>query len=174
MSEARSAALWLLPADPRLQAAVDSLSAQHATHAFEAHLTLVSGFAVPEPSAARAALHEIAAHCEAIALEVTDAGESDEFFETAFLRCADSDALQRLREHARRVFGPAHAPAIGPHVSLVYARLPRATRRAIASSHARAIAGPLRFTRLALVQSGPDGWQPVDAWRVLCRCDLQP
>ena len=166
-------ALWLLPSDPRVQGVIDRLAAQHATQPFAAHVTVLSGLALPDAAAACAALAELARHCPPIALEIAGAGESDEFFETAFLRCAENAALRALRDRAQRVLGPGRAPAIGPHVSLVYARLPRATRRAIADAHAQTIAGPLRCAQLALVQPGPLGWQRVEQWRVLCCCDLQ-
>jgi hypothetical protein len=173
VNQAAELALWLLPADPGIQGVIDRLAARHATHPFAAHVTVLSGLTPPDAATACAALAELALHCAPIALEIAGAGESDEYFETAFLRCVENEALRTLRDRAQRVLGPGRAPAIGPHVSLVYAELPRATRRAIADAHAQAIAGPLRCARLALVQPGPLGWRRVEQWCVLCGCDLQ-
>jgi hypothetical protein len=159
--------------DQAVQGAIDRLAARHATHPFTAHVTVLSGLAQPDPATACAALAELALQCAPIELEIAGAGESDDYFETAFLRCVESAALRALRDRAQRVLGPGRAPSIGPHLSLVYARLPRATRRAIADEHAQAIAGSLRCAQLALVQPGPLGWLRVEQWRVLCRCDLR-
>jgi hypothetical protein len=161
-------ALWLIPDEPRLQQVVDALSAQYGAPRFEAHLTLLSGLMLPhQDSIACSELARLAAASAPVTLPVTGTGESDLYFETAFVRCAESAELIALREHARRAFGSGRVAAIGPHVSLLYARLPRVTRRAITRSHA--IAGALRFSMLALVRPGPLGWNSVEQWRVLCR-----
>jgi hypothetical protein len=171
MTDSAGAALWLIPDEPTLQAAIDALCVRHAAPCFTAHLTLLGGMALPpEPIACRA-LGEVAGSSAPFELPVTGTGESDDYFATAFIRCAETAQLSALRDRAQQLLGTGSAPEIGPHVSLVYGHLPRDVRCAIARAHA--IAGPLRFTTLALVQSGPLGWKPVEQWRVICRHSLR-
>jgi len=165
------AALWLVPDEPAVQAAIDGLSVTHGAARFSAHLTLLGELTLPSASVACQALADLAGSSAAIALPVAGIGESDHFFATVFVRCAETTELTALRERAQRALGGGSAPAIGPHVSLIYAHLPRATRRAIAGAHA--IAGALRFGAIALVQSGPHGWERVEQWREICRHPLR-
>jgi len=167
MTTAFRAALWLVPDEPALQAVVDGLSAAHDAPRFSAHLTLLGELKLPSAPVACQALADLAASTTPIALPVSGMGESDDYFATVFVRCAETAELAALREHAQRALGAGTAPSIGPHVSLIYAHMPGSVRRAIASAHA--IAGALRFGAIALMQSGPHGWEQVEQWREICR-----
>jgi putative hydrolase of the HAD superfamily len=171
MTSAFTAALWLVPDEPAVQAAIDGLAVAHGAPRFRAHLTLLGELTLRSAPAACQALADLAASSAPIAVPVTGAGESEAYFATAFVRCAETPELTALRALAQRVLGAGRAPAIGPHVSLVYAHLPRAARRAIASAHA--IAGSLRFSSVALVQPGSRGWEQVEQWREICRHPLR-
>jgi 2'-5' RNA ligase len=166
-------AIWLLPGDPRLQRAIDALSAEHGAPGFPAHLTLLGSVATTSVRALEPALASLAAGTPPLTLAVAGPGESEEYFETAFVRCAETPALSALRARVLDAAGSGHAAAIGPHVSLIYAALPQATRLAIAQAHAQALVDALRFDALALVASGPLGWRPAEAWRVLARHSLR-
>jgi putative hydrolase of the HAD superfamily len=171
MTSSFRAALWLVPGEPAVQAIIAALAVAHGAPRFSAHLTLLGELTLRSAPAACRALADLAESSASIALPVTGMGESDAYFATAFVRFAQTPELTALRAHAQRAIGAGRAPAIGPHVSLIYAHLPRAARRAIASAHA--IAGSLRFSTVALVQPGPHGWEQVEDWREICRHPLR-
>jgi 2'-5' RNA ligase len=161
----------LLPDDPSLQRAVEQLGAAHRAPPFTAHLTVLSRLPEQAASDACSALAELAAATPPLTLVVRGVDHSNEYFEAVSVRCVESDALRALRDRALERFGAGHAPATGPHVALLYAQLETEARTAIAG--AQQVEGPLRCSTLALVQSGPLGWRPVQHWRVLCRAALR-
>jgi 2'-5' RNA ligase len=167
----RYCALWLLPDDPSFQRAVEHLSTVHRAPQFTAHLTVLSRLPEQPASAACSALAELAAATAPLTLVIRGVDHSDEYFEAVCVRCVESDGLRALRDRALDAFGAGHAPATGPHVALLYAQLETEARSAIAG--AQRVEGRLRCSTLALVQSGPLGWRPVQDWRVLCRAALR-
>ena len=169
MSTALSAALWLLPDDRGLQLAIDALCARHAAERFEAHLTLLGGVTLSDPDRAERELAALAAAAQPLELQVLGTGQSPALLQTAFLRCAESQALSGLRERAHAALGSGCAPAIGPHLSLIYATLPARTRGEIARAYESTFVPALRFSALALVQSSARGWEAIADWRVRCR-----
>lgn len=170
MTDGAKSALWLIPESPPLQATLELLSDRYRAPRFTAHLTLLGGLALADAAVACRALAELAASHAPLELPITGSGESEDYFTTAFLRCAETAELSALRDRARQRIADGSAPEIGPHISLIYAQLSPAARRAIVRAHA--IAGRLRFTAIALVQSGPLGWKPVEQWRTICRHSL--
>lgn len=179
-------ALWLLPAtavaEP-LQRCIDGLARRYGAPPFAAHLTLCAAEgsdAAPDPLAqAIAAAESLARSWPPLELAVEGLAWGEDFFTFLFLRLREPAGSSPLREALAALPG-SRGPAVGPHLSLLYADpapgAPGAAidRAALARELAGRLApdrGPLRhgsilFDRLALVRPGPGGWRHGWPWRV--------
>lgn len=75
-----------------------------------------------------------------------------------------------MRRRARAAFKSGRAPSGGPHLSLAYGPLDRASRQAILAEWPDI--AELRFSSLALVVPGERGWPAVGDWQVVAHAAL--
>ena len=184
-------ALWLLPAKPaadQLERTILDLAQRHGTRAFLPHVTLCSGQAVNDASA----LNELATRWRPQQLKVEGLHWGEDAFTCCYLRLCPSPGADFIAE-AQQAFANSHPPAVGLHLSLLYAipapDVPFAPSPGVAinrpalkeelqsqlpwlqTRHPDPNVDPnpitLSFDRLALVQPGRGGWRDGWPWKVI-------
>jgi 2'-5' RNA ligase len=124
---------WLVPAKPEralLREIIHILAKQYGGLRFEPHLTL---FAVPQnrqPSAT--VLRQIKA--AAIRLKIRGVSYSAKFTKTLFVGFQSNRAFEKLAVDLARAAGARVRVRTDPHLSLLYKKIPAATRKQLASA----------------------------------------
>jgi 2'-5' RNA ligase len=124
---------WLVPAEPErelLREIIRILAKQYRAPRFEPHLTL---FAVPQDRQPPAtALRQIKA--AAIRLKIRGVSYSAKFTKTLFVGFQSNGAFEKLAIDLTRIAGVRAKVPTDPHLSLLYKKIPAATRKQLASA----------------------------------------
>ena len=121
---------WLLPAKPERELfceIVQILRQEFRAPNFEPHLTLFS--TAKDRQSPKKVLQQIS--MRPIQLTTNGAGFSSEFTKTLFVRFKSSDALRKLVAEFGRAAKSRAKASSDPHVSLLYKKLPRTTKKEI-------------------------------------------
>ena len=179
-------ALWLLPEQDcadRLATTIAELAQRHGTRAFVPHITLCSGSNAADGAGLHQTALALARRWSPPQLQVEGLQAGADVFTFLFLRLQllHPPGAALIRE-ALEVLPDCHTPAVGLHLSLLYADPtpggPGASidRRALAQALAPQLGpqaggardgGVIRCDRLALVQPGPGGWRDSWPWKVV-------
>jgi len=130
---ARGVSLWLVPAPEaaaKLATTIRDLAGELAGPVFPPHVTLLAGVsgAAAEVAASAASLTRRFAP---LGVRLARVSGSPRFFRCLFLEVEAQPALLELHRRASAHFGLAPDPAFCPHLSLAYASLDAARRRAL-------------------------------------------
>jgi len=172
-------ALWLLPEPTStdwLDHSIRELAERHAAHPFAPHLTLCSGHGSADGVDRRRAVESLARGWAPLELRVDGLAWGQDYFTFLVLRLHPPRGVDLIGE-ALVALPDCHGPAVGLHLSLLYADpAPEVggaaiDRAALGRELAPQLAQPgcgcsIRFDRLALVQPGPGGWRHGWPWRI--------
>jgi len=108
----------------------------------------------------------------AFTLSAACLAHSPTFFHCVFLELARPEPVLELRGCLGPALGRRPEDAARPHVSLVYAELPRPEREELCREldQGALVATPIRFDALALVAPRRDedaDWSDVEGWRIV-------
>jgi 2'-5' RNA ligase len=166
-------AYWLIPAEPAygiLENLIAKLACRYNAPVFEPHLTIHVGL-----NRVRAGQKVIlqAVRWKPLSLRLRDVGHSNKFTKTLFVRLAPSIELRRLNEIIRSAAQDSSHYPLQPHFSLLYKRMPVASRRELAASinlpFSEVVLDSIKAVRCALPTSTPSD---VVKWRVLASAAL--
>jgi hypothetical protein len=172
-------ALWLLPAPACtdwLDHLIRDLAERHGADPFVPHLTICSGNGAGFRSDYRKAVQALARCWCPLALKVDGLEGGADYFTFLFLRLHQTHGDDLIGEALGALPG-CHGPAVGLHLSLLYAdpipgapgtavdrvALVRELTPQLAQQGSPAL---IRFDRLALVQPRPGGWRHGWPWRI--------
>lgn len=164
---------WLLPAKPKRDLFCDViriLRKEFSAPSFEPHLTLfVTGHDRQSP---KKILDQI--RLRKIRLTVRGVAFSSRFTKTLFVRFKSSPALRKLVVDLAQAAGSRAKTPKDPHVSLVYKKIPRATKKSLAVvlrlPFRTAVFDSIAAVRLTLpVRNGRD----VEKWKIVARKSLR-
>jgi len=148
--------LWLVPADPhhsRLASLIERLAKRLGTARFEPHVTLLGGFD-GEPAALVRHAERLAAETPLLALHLDHLDHGERFFRCVLATVASSPDLAEAHARARAALAFDPEEPFFPHLSLVYASLPAATREAVVAKLAPDLEGlALECRELRLVRT---------------------
>lgn len=163
-------ALWLAPDEPmfsHLAREISRLSLQLSTPLFGPHITLLGRIILPEGKALERA-RQLARCLRPLRIELADIDHRDEFFRCVFVAVRPGKAILKARQAACRFFSSQWAP-YGPHVSLVYGKLPADRRKEIAKGLSPLPGQGYEVRKMALYRvSGP-----VRLWKRIEQFDLK-
>jgi hypothetical protein len=179
-------ALWLLPEQDcadQLATTIAELAQRHGTRAFVPHITLCSGSNAADGAGLHQAALALARRWSPLQLQVERLQAGADMFTFLFLRLQllHPPEATLIRE-ALEALPDCHAPAVGLHLSLLYADATpgspaaRIDGQALATKLLSELApqlasqgrgGVIRCDRLALVQPGPGGWRDGWPWKVV-------
>ena len=174
-------ALWLLPEQlcaDQLATTIAELAQRHGTRAFVPHITLCSSSNAADGAGLHQTVLTVARRWNPLQLQVEGLQAGADMFTFLFLRLQLLHPPEAtLISEALEALPDCHAPAVGLHLSLLYADPTpgspgaRIDRRALAQELAPQLApegsGVIRCDRLALVQPGPGGWRDGWPWKVV-------
>jgi hypothetical protein len=175
-------ALWLLPEQDcadQLATTIAELAQRHGTRAFDPHITLCSSSSAADGAGLHQAALALARRWSPLLLQVEGPQAGEDMFRFLFLRLQLLHPPQAtLIQEALEALPDCHAPAVGLHLSLLYADPTPGSpgahidRRALAQALAPQLAsqgsgGVIHCDRLALVQPGPGGWREGWPWKVI-------
>ena len=164
---------WLLPAKPERELFCDVvriLRKEFRGPNFEPHLTLFTHS--KDKQSAKKTLNQIRAR--PIRLTARGAAFSEKFTKTLFVRFRSSPALRKLvSDLARASKARANAPN-DPHVSLVYKKIPRGTKKSLAAV-LRLPFRTVRFDMIAAVRCRlpSRAKADVESWKILAKKSLR-
>lgn len=127
-------AYWLIPSEPAqsfFQRMINDLARRYDAPVFEPHVTI--HVSADEPGAAEKALREAAHKCKVVRLTPGGIDHSDGFIKTLFVQFAITPELRHINHVIRREANNSSKYELKPHLSLLYKRLPSATRTELAS-----------------------------------------
>jgi hypothetical protein len=167
-------AYWLIPAEPTrsfFQGMINDLARQYAAPLFESHVTIHVGS--NRADATESALSEAARVCKVIKLKALEIGHSSEFIKTLFVEFALNTELRQLNEIIRNAAQDSSHYELKPHLSLLYKKMPAASRRELASSIKVPFA-EVTFDALKAVRciSPTRSRSDVEAWCVVATTEL--
>ena len=158
---------WLIPAKPKrelLSEIIRILAKQLDAARFEPHLTILAAPQDRQPPGK--ILRRI--NVSPIRLKVRDISCSGKFTRTLFVRFKSNDALKKLVVDLVRVTKSRAKVPRDPHVSLLYKKVPTATKRDLASTirlpFREVVFDSIRAVRCALPTRTR---REVEAWRVV-------
>ena len=128
-------AFWLIPTEPAhslFQGIIDDLARRFDAPVFEPHVTIHVG--TDHADLAEKALEQVARECTEISLTPVGIDQSEEFVKTLFVQFAVNLELRQLNEMIRQSVGDSLKYELKPHLSLLYNKMPAATRRELAAS----------------------------------------
>jgi hypothetical protein len=168
---------WLVPSAPhhrRLAAVIDGLAREVDGPRFEPHVTVYAGERTAGDDVGRL-LTEAAEMVGAMVLRVAGVGTSPDLFKTLYLELEPDAGIERLCGHFRAGLTHAGDYVLRPHLSLLYKRLNRVTRTALARRFDW-VGDRITFDHIAAVGPGPDrsDWLDIDHWDVWLRRRLKP
>ena len=163
---------WLLPAKPERElfcSLIRILRRQFSAPNFEPHLTL---FVTMSGESPKRTLQKIRAR--PIRLSARGVAISEKFTKTLFVRFKSSPALRTLAKDLARAVNSRAKPPTDPHVSLLYKKMPRASKKAMASvlrmPFRTVVFDSIAAVRLSLpVRNGAD----VAKWKIVARKSLR-
>jgi hypothetical protein len=172
-------ALWLLPARACadwLDRSIGELAERHGAQPFVPHLTICSGHGPADAPERWKAVEGLSRRWRPLALKVDGLDVGADYFTFLFLRLDPPHGVDLIGEAVGALPG-CHGPAVGLHLSLLYAdpipgapgtavdrvALVRELTPQLAQQGSPAL---IRFDRLALVQPGPGGWRHGWPWRI--------
>jgi hypothetical protein len=167
-------AYWLIPSEPAhsiFKQIVVDLARRYDAPVFEPHVTIHVGADRADP--AKKAFSAAVRACKLIALEPLRIHHSDEFIKTLFVEFAMSAELSKINGIIRREANDCSRYHLKPHLSLLYKKLPVATRCDLAA----AINVPLTevtFDSVKAVRCVSPTETPADVhtWRVVAAASL--
>ena len=167
-------AYWLIPAEPAhsfFQRIIDDLARRFDAPVFQPHVTVHVG--ADRADAAQQALAAAARECKLIRLKPAGIDHSNEFVKTLFVQFAMTAELRHISESIRHSAQDSSQYELKPHLSLLYNKMPAATRRELAASitvpFSEIIFDALRAVRcVSPTQSSAD----VEAWRIVATASL--
>ena len=163
---------WLIPAEPErelLREIIGILAKQFDAPRFEPHLTIFA-----TPGAGKSPKHLLKQiQVKSIRLRLRGIGFSSEFTKTLFVRLTSNQAFERLVVDLRCATNSRGKVSTNPHVSLLYKRIPAATKKELASTiklpFDEVIFDSIKAVRSASpIKTRAD----VEAWRVVARRSL--
>ena len=162
-------AFWLIPAEPAhslFQGIINDLSRRFGAPAFEPHLTI--HVEADRADLAEPAVEQVARECELVRLKPLEINQSDEFIKTLFVEFGMTAELRHINEIIRDVVGDSLKYELKPHLSLLYNKMPAATRRELAAS-ITVPCSEIGFDSLKAVRcvSPTQTREDVEAWRVV-------
>jgi hypothetical protein len=168
-------AFWLVPAPPyhdSLRRAIEGLACELDAPSFEPHVTVYAGARSPDDDL-EALLGHAAHGTGRIDLRITALGTSHELFKSLYLELESDPELERLSRLFRVGLKAAHEYVVKPHLSLLYKRLPAATRASLARRF-DLVGQRITFGQITAVRPGDGGkdWLDVERWDVWLRKDL--
>jgi 2'-5' RNA ligase len=162
-----SLSVWIVPggrARRALTREIRALAARHGGPLFEPHVTLLSGMEPAEADRARAGLAAAAKRIPPLSIHVGDVGHAPAHFRCLYLCVKLTPALREAREALRRALRPRCRAGYFPHLSLLYAALPKRARQALAAT---IVPGKTRSAfvaasvRLQATCGRPEEWRAV-------------
>lgn len=174
MSRRTVIAYWLIPAKPAqsfFQGLINDLARRYDAPLFEPHVTVHVG--ANRADSAESALSQAARVCKLIKLKALKIGHSSEFIKTLFVKFALNTELRQLNETIRTIEQDSSRYGLKPHLSLLYKKMPAASRRELASSIKVPFA-EVTFDALKAVRcvSPTRSRGDVEAWRVVAATQL--
>ncbi len=167
-------AYWLIPAEPArsfFQGMINDLARRYDAAFFEPHVTVHVGS--NRADAAESAISQAARVCKLIKLKVLEIGHSGEFIKTLFVQFALNAELRQLNKIIRNAAQDSSHYELKPHLSLLYKKMPAASRRELAGSikvpFSEVIFDALKAVRCVLPTRSCSG---VEAWRVVTTTEL--
>ena len=164
---ARGVSLWLVPGGAvreHLAQVIAELARRYGTQAFEPHVTLLGGLALPEREVLARA-RRLAPRLSALPVPLTTLDGSDEYFRCLFLRVEETEELLTAHALASEAFGCAPGAPLKPHLSLLYGRLTSDARRTVLAELAGRPPESFVAHRLQVVRTegAPAEWRPLAA-----------
>ena len=158
---------WLIPGNPKRELfseVIRILAKQLDAARFEPHLTVLAARQDREPPGK--ILRQI--NMSPIRLKVRDISYSSKFAKTLFVRFKPNGALDKLVVDLARVTKSRAKAAHDPHISLLYKRIPTATKKDLAST----IKLPFREVVFDSIQAARCALptrtrREVEAWRIV-------
>jgi 2'-5' RNA ligase len=162
-------AYWLIPAEPArsfFQGVINDLACRYDAPVFGPHVTVCVG--ANRADAAESAISEAAHELESIQLKALEIGHSSEFIKTLFVQFALNAELRQLGEIIRDATQDSAYYELKPHLSLLYKKMPAASRRELAGS-IKVLFSEVIFDALEAVRciSPTQNRADVEAWRVV-------
>lgn len=161
--------LWLTPSDSigsLLRATIRQLAAQFDAVDFEPHVTIFCGPSTD--SEARDVARRIAGQFAPIELTADRLDHSELFTKSLFVQFEQSAILKRMFETAATSFSRPSSYVLNPHLSLLYKRLPGASRMKLCETLG-VPKGCYRFDRARVIETElpieDDG--PIRRWRTV-------
>lgn len=159
-------AFWLMPARPERDLLVEFiriLADELDAPCFEPHLSICGA---PDAEGVQKILDPI--RSAPIVLQVGSVSYSDAFTKTLFVRFKRNAALDAINAEIRRVANAPKEVLRDPHVSLIYKRMPTATKKELASTlrlpTKRVVFDSIKVVRcIAPMETAAD----VDTWRTV-------
>ena len=173
---ARGLSLWLTlegPSTERLRDVIARLAGRLGGPAFEPHVTLLPGLALPDAEVlARGA--ELAGTLTSFPVRLTRVGGRDEYFRCLYVEVDGGAALAEAFGRGCRLLGHFPREPFFPHLSLAYGRLPPAARGPLCKELAPLVQGRCETRQLVLVRTeGPvAAWSSLATWPLAQRSPL--
>jgi Cyclic phosphodiesterase-like protein len=168
-------AFWLVPALPyhrELATIIEGLADELNAPRFEPHVTVYAGARGADDDV-EALLIQAAQRVAALDLRIAAVGTSPELFKTLYLELEPDPQTAGLCQGFRAGLRPAVDYVLKPHLSLLYKRLPAATRTALAGRFDM-VGQHITFDQIAAVRPGHGRheWFEIVAWDVWLRKPL--
>jgi len=167
-------AYWLIPTEPArsyFQNIINDLAERYAAPEFEPHVTVHVG--VDCTDTVDEVLSKAGRNSKRIALQVLNVSSSSEFIKTLFVHFTQNAQLQQLNQSIRTAAQDSSDYQLSPHLSLLYKKMPAASRRELAGSikvpFSEVIFDALKAVRCVSPTRSCSG---VEAWRVVTTTEL--
>src|SRR5688572_525298 len=176
MAEPISYSVWLVPAHPlreTMARVISELAKRFGTPEFTPHATLCSGKWKGNLDDLKQTVDALSSSLQPIALTAQGIDCGDKRTTFFYLKLVGDQAMPLFTQAKRTLLG-SHAPAIGAHLSLMYAE-PNAgiDRKALANKFANRMPRQIDFDELQLVRPVDEGTN-TEHWQVLHLVRLVP
>lgn len=166
---------WLMPAAAQkrqLAAVIEQLARKYDAPLFEPHVTLYSSD--DDEAAAAALVERVAPRFAPVTLLVCCVEQSARFTKSLFVQFENNADAQRLSDSIRAESQSQTDYEFEPHLSLIYAALPSATKAAEARAVHLPFDGVTFETISAITFPRPIRSRgDVEAWRIITTADLR-
>lgn len=169
LPERRPFSLWLRPTSAQrsdLLGIIECLRKRFGTPRFEPHSTLLSGYAsvvaIREGLAYR--VRQVCKGLGPVTLQADGLGQTDQRFTFFFLRMKGHGFMTTCSGFAG-IAPRLQAPAVGPHISLIYGEVcPEIDRAAIREEILAALPIQVTFDAIQIVTPRDGCWNDVQGW----------